>query len=174
MKHKRTLYCSGIVWLCIMVCSYHANSQSQEKIYSVTMLNFARGMEWPQSSHETFVIGVLGYPPLAAELKLAASNSKIGNRKIVIKEYASAEEIDICQMIFVPAFKSRSFSNVLEKTQNDPTLIVCNKADYATKGAGVNLVLLEGKLRYEINSTAIEKRGIKVSSNVKKFGIPVN
>jgi hypothetical protein len=174
MRHGRILCIGHIVLFGILAVASSGYCQSQEKIYSVTMLNFARGMEWPTSSHENFVIGVLSYPPLAAELKQAASNSKIGNRKIVIKEYASPEEIEACHMIFVPAFKSRSFVNVLTKTENDPTLIVSNKTDYARKGAGINLVLIEGKLRYEINSLSIEKRGIKVSSNIKKFGISVN
>jgi hypothetical protein len=173
MKHKRILYFIGM-WFYLMIHAQYTYSQSQEKIYSATMLNFARGMEWPHSSQKEFIIGVLAYPPLAAELKLASSNSKVGNRKIVIKEYTSPDEIDGCHMIFVPSFKSKAFNNVLSKTVNDPTLIVCNKTDYASKGAGVNLVLLEGRLRYEINSSSIEKRGIKISSNVKKFGIAVN
>lgn len=174
MISKNKLSATFLLAIPILFWVLPAFGQSQEKIYSVTMLNFARGMEWPRSSQDHFIIGVLGYPPLAAELKLTASNAKVGNRKILVREYASADEIKACDMLFIPAFKSRSFDNVLERIKDEPILIVSNKTDFARKGAGINLLLLEGKLKYEINSGSIEKRGIKISSNVKKFGIEIN
>jgi hypothetical protein len=46
-------------------------------------------------------------------------------------------------------------------------LIVSNKADVARKGGGISFILINGKLSYEINVKAIEKRGMKVSSALK-------
>lgn len=148
--------------------------QSQDKLYSIMMLNFARGMQWPGSHSDNFVIGVLGYPPLTAELLQTASTLKAGTRKIIIKEYASVDDIDACDMIFIPAFKGRSFDSVLEKIAGKPTLVVSNKMGLAKKGAGVNFLYVEGKLKYEINCRSIEERGIRVSSKVKSLGIVVN
>jgi hypothetical protein len=149
-------------------------AQSQEKVYSVMMLNFARGMQWPGSPSRNFVIGVLSYPPLTAELNQTISSARVGNRKIEIREYASADEVGVCDMIFVPAFKARSFDNVLEKIANGPILVVSNKMDLAKKGAGVNFIYVDGKLKYEINCRSIEQRGIRISANVKSLGIVVD
>jgi hypothetical protein len=151
------------------------NAQSQEKIYSSLILNFARGIQWPSvSSSEKFTIGILEYPPLAAELNAMVSSAKIGGRKIDIKEFASAEDIENCNMVFIPAYKARQFPSVITQLGTDPTLIITNKMDYAKKGAGVNFVLVDGKLKYEINCRAIEKRGMKISANVKGMGIVVD
>lgn len=139
------------------------------------ILNFSKGMLWPGHASATpFVIGVFEYPPLAAELNGIASSAKIGTRKIEIREYSNPEDISECNVLFIPAYKTRKIEEVLRVIGKDPTLIITNKMDYARRGAGINFLLVEGKLKYEINCRAIEKRGIKISSNVKKLGIMVN
>jgi hypothetical protein len=149
-----------------------AAAQSQEKIYSVYMVNFVKGIQWPETDSK-FVIGILAYPPLAAELNQAFSTAKIKNHTIEIREYTSVEEIERCQMIFIPAFKARSFDKLITKVGATPTLIVSNKMDMAKKGAGINFTLVDGKPKYEINCKTIEKRGMKISTTVKGMGILV-
>ncbi|MBT1698516.1 DUF4154 domain-containing protein [Fulvivirgaceae bacterium PWU4] len=138
------------------------------------MLNFARGIQWPETKNNgNFVIGVLEYPPLAAELGTATASAKIGNQKIEVKEIQRPEEVGGCHILFIPAYKARALAAVLEKIGVQPTLIITNKMDYARKGSGVNFLLVEGKLKYEINCGSIERRGMKISANVKRMGIIV-
>lgn len=146
-------------------------AQSQEKIYAVFMQTFVKGIHWPEVSSGKFVIGVLAYPPLAAELNQTFSTTKIKNHSIEIREYTSVEEIEGCQMIFIPSFKTRSFDKLLTKIGSRPTLIISNKMDMAKKGAGVNFILVDGKPKYEINCKTIEKRGMKISTNIRGMGI---
>jgi hypothetical protein len=170
---KRLLFILSISTILISHC-LSAAAQSQEKIYSVFILNFVKGIQWPENTPNKFIIGVLGYPPLAAELSQTFSASKIKNHIIEIREYSSVEEIDGCQIIFIPSFKARSFDKLLSKVNTRPVLIVSNKMDMAKKGAGANFVLIEGKPKYEINCKAIEKRGMKISTSVKGGGILVD
>ena len=173
---SRTFYYAVSLSITLLLCA-QANSclgQSQEKAYAIFMLNFARSIQWPAASYETFTIGVLSYPPLVAELNQVFTSTKLGNRKVEIREFINAEEIDKCEMLFVPAFKARTFENVLTKVENHSTLSLTNKPDMAKKGAGVNFVFIEGKLKYEINCRTIEKRGMKIPSNIKGQGILVD
>ncbi len=151
-----------------------ASAQSQEKVYSALILNFARGIQWPSASPDKdFVVGILGYEPLADELNALSEKIKVGNRKISVKEFFAADEVSNCQILFIPAFKARLLQPILEKLGLQPILIITNKPDSALKGSGVNLIFVEGKLRYEINCKSIEKRGMKISANVKGMGIVV-
>lgn len=171
MSTRRFFY--SILFITFTLSSNFCFGQSQEKAYAIFMLSFARGIQWPESSYGTFTIGVLAYPPLVAELNQVFNSTKLGNRKVEIREYTSADEIDKCQMLFIPAFKTRSFENILTKVGTQPTLIFTNKVDMAKKGAGVNFVFAEGKLKYEINCKTIEKRGMKIPANIKGLGILV-
>jgi YfiR/HmsC-like len=152
-----------------------ALAQSQEKVYALMIVSFAKGIQWPDfPANQKFIIGVLGYPPLAAELSASTAASKIGNRSVEIKEYSQVEEISNCQILFVPAYKARQLTQLLSKLGKSPVLIVTNKPDLIQKGSDINFVLNEGKLRYELNSRAIESRGMKISAAVKGRGILVD
>jgi hypothetical protein len=159
----------------MVMLSVGATAQSQEKNYATFILNFSRGIVWPSSNDtKNFVIGVLEYPPLAAELTGATSNIKIGNRKIEVKELNSVDEVQGCNIVFIPAFKAKVLANILTEVESKPVLIVTNKFDLARKGSGVNFTLVGGKLQYEINCKAIEARGLKISAGIKGMGIEVN
>jgi hypothetical protein len=147
-----------------------AQAQSQEKIYSLLIMNFAKGIQWPNTAGK-FVIGVLEYPPLVAELKSSMSNASINGKRVEIREFDRAENIEGCQILFIPAYKSKNLPAVLNKFPTEPTLIVSNKMDFARQGGGINFLLKDGKLKYEINCKSIEKRGMRISSNVKGMGI---
>ncbi|HEY0656431.1 MAG TPA: YfiR family protein [Chryseosolibacter sp.] len=138
------------------------------------MMNFAKGMQWPASASKgNFIIGILEYPPLASELQSVSGKLKLGNRKVEIREFETPDAISECHILFIPAYKAKRLPDVLAKIGNFATLVVTNKIDYAKKGAGINFVLIGGKLKYEINSKAIEKRGVKISSDLKGMGILV-
>src|SRR5688572_10921873 len=81
----------------LIFCAAFNNPQSQEKVYTLLMLNFARGIQWPESQQsENFIIGVFEYPPLAAELSKATSAIKVSNKKIEIREFTKTEDITGC------------------------------------------------------------------------------
>lgn len=163
------------IGLLLLVVANPGNAQSQEKVYSHLILNLSRGIVWPgTASTEKFVIGVLEYGPLASELENIAVNSKIGSRRLEIKELASVEDVEGCNILFIPAYKAKALTGVLSRLGTYPTLIITNKMDMAKKGSGVNFLLVDGKLKYEINCKAIEQRGMKISSSIKGMGIVVN
>jgi hypothetical protein len=147
-------------------------AQSQEKVYSLMILNFAKTINWPTTGTEgKFIIGVLEYPPLAAELRATAQTSRINGKMIEIRELTSPEESRGCQILFLPAYKAKWLPRIIESIPVQPTLIVSNKSDVARNGGGINFTLVNGKLNYEINCKAIEKRGMKISTVLKSNGI---
>jgi hypothetical protein len=163
-----------ITLIAIGLLSIESMAQSQEKIYSALILNFARGIQWPiLRPTEDFVVGVLGYEPLAEELNTQVDKIKVGNKKIIVREYSTTDEVKECQILFIPAYKGRLLQPILEKIGGQPILVITNKTDSALKGSGINLVLVGGKLRYQINCRSIERRGMKISANVKGMGIVV-
>lgn len=148
------------------------NAQSQEKIYTSMILNFARGIQWPSFiADDKFVIGVFEYPPLANELNIATEVAKISGKKVEVREFAYAEDVTDCHVIFIPAYKAKQVPKVLASLGKKPTLIVTNKPQLAKTTGGINLVLVNGKLQYEINCKSLEEKGMKISSALKSMGI---
>ena len=168
------IFSSGFFLLLVML-PWRADCQSQEKTYATLILNFARGVQWPgNSSKEKFTIGVLEYPPLASELNTAAKTARVGAKKIEVLELSAVDDITKLDILFIPAYKAKALAPALERLGTDPTLVITNKIDLAKKGSGVNFVLVNGKLKYELNTRTIEARGMKISANIKGMGIIVN
>jgi hypothetical protein len=158
----------------ILISALPAIPQSQEKIYSTLILNFSKGIEWPTTQSNEFVIGVFEYDPLAMELKTMSTSMKAGSKKIVVKTLTAVDDAASCNVLFVPAYKSKLMPALLQKIGKSPTLIITNKVNMARNGSGVNFILVNGKLQYEINCKAIESRGLKVSAGIKSLGIVVD
>jgi hypothetical protein len=154
-------------------CAF-VKAQSQEKMYSTVMLNFAKGIEWPQNKDsESFVIGVYEYPPLATELRSLGGALKAGKKKIEVRDLTSPDQASLCNILFVPAYKIKLLPSILKTVGDAPTLIITNKFEMAKKGSGVNFLLVNGKLQYEINCKSIENRGMKIPASIKGLGIIV-
>lgn len=146
-----------------------------EKFKALFMYNFTKYIEWPSSTRNgDFVIGILGSSPLTAELKTIAGKQKVGSQSIVVKVFETVDEIQNCQILFIPAAKSTMIGSVLTKTSGLNTLIVSEKEGMASQGAGINYVSDGSKLKYEICKSNIQKHGLTVSSSLLSLGIEVN
>jgi hypothetical protein len=152
-----------------------AQAQSQEKIYSTLILNVAKGIQWPEGYADTeLVIGVVEYGPLEDELKTIASAIRLGGKTIQVRHVSGTEDLSDCDVVFLPAFKAKTLPRYLTYAPTAPILFITNKTDLAKQGSGINFILVQGKMKYEINCKAIEARGMKISAAIKGMGIVVN
>lgn len=148
--------------------------QSQEKAYALLIMNFAKNIQWPsQHIGTTFTIGVMGYPPLISEMQILSQAKLIGGKQIILKEINSPADAVDCEILFVPAFKSKKLPEILRTIGTSSTLIVTN-AFQLNPGSGINFLLKDGKLAFQISSKTIEARGLKVPLSIKNMGTVVN
>jgi hypothetical protein len=168
----KTCFALLLVSLCGKITS--TSGQGVEKVYSVFILNFARTIQWPaEKATGDFTIGILNSPKVADELRAIAATKNIGTQKIKIKEYTNADQVEGCHILFLPSLKASLFSSVVTKIAAAPTLIVTDTEGLASRGGGINFLTVDNKMKFELNSDAIEKRGLKVPASLKTLGIPV-
>ena len=173
-KVAYSIILQAVITILILISnSLPGKAQSQEKSYAVLLFNFARGIQWPQNNKDHFVIGILGYPPLASELKEFIFQKQVWNKPIRIEELSSPQEIKACDILFIPFFKGKLLPEILEKLGNSSTLIVTNNSTLLKQGCGISFTLKEGKVQYEMNLSLIETRGLRVSNSVRGMGLIV-
>ncbi len=161
------LYLGFIGWISI----YAQN----EKFKALFMYNFTKYIEWPAIQRQgDFIIGVLGNTALTKELETIAGKQKVGTQNIVVKTFATVDEIDNCSILFIPAGKSSQISLVVSKLGSKSVLIITDKDGLARQGACINYVMDGDKLKYEVNKSNIEKKGLTVSNSLLALGIVVS
>ncbi|MDI1305958.1 MAG: YfiR family protein, partial [bacterium] len=78
-----------------------------------------------------------------------------------------------CNILFVPYNCTVPIETILAKFSGKAVLIVTEQNGYGKKGAHMNFVLVDSKLKFEVNLKAINKAGIGISSFLLQHAIIV-
>jgi hypothetical protein len=112
----------------------------------------------------------LGGSSLKAELeKRFETKPFINDKRVVVKEFKSTEQISSCQILIIPSLQSNKFEDALAKVNGKHTLIITDKDGMGRKGSAVNFIKVNGKLRFELNKSALQKNNILASSEIESF-----
>ncbi|AHM60633.1 hypothetical protein D770_11880 [Flammeovirgaceae bacterium 311] len=141
--------------------------------HTVFVYNFTRYIEWPSAGNET-VIGIQGgdKDALMAFEKMAQSKS-MGDRKYTVKVISKPEDAAACHVIFIPDKESDKVGAYSQMYSSAPKLIVTERNGLVKKGSMINFVIVDGKMRFELNQEAMDKTGLKVSSQLLSLAIVV-
>lgn len=171
----------SIVFLFTLVTAIvYGQSQPQTEAEELNLkaafiYNFTRFIEWDDDIFPTdFVIGIVGNSMIDEPLEEIAQSHKAGNKQIKIKRYNSLDEIEKCNILFISKNLKISLIDILAKKDLKKTLIISEKVNYAQQGTGINFVIVDKKLKFEVNKKAIADAGLKVSSQLLKLAIIVD
>ena len=145
----------------------------KEKYQSIFIYNFSKYVKWPSDQGGKFVIGVLGNSPILKNLQDMAESKKVNGMSIEVKKIQTAESMKDCNILYITSGESNKIDEVVTATQNLPVLIVTDKPGLAIKGAAINFVEIDGKIKFELNQKNVEDRGMKVSSSLSSLAIQV-
>lgn len=164
-----------ILLLIFLLGAFNASAQTSEyRYHSLFLYTFTKYIQWPANyQNADFTIGVYGSSPIEEFLQELSVNKTVGTQKIIIKKFNKVSEISKCHMIFIPASKSEDFDEVLQAVNGQSTLLVTEKAGLGKKGSGINFVMIDGKVKFELNKAATEKSNLKVSADLSKLAIEV-
>ncbi|MCU0430459.1 MAG: YfiR family protein [Cytophagaceae bacterium] len=158
---------------CFLLCGA-GNAQLNYKLHSIFIYKFTQYIEWPdKTSGGDFVIGVLGNSPIQPELNALAAAKKVGTRPIVIKKIQAGDDVSACHILFVASDQNSSLSGISSKTSGKPLLIISEMVNGAKQGASINLIMVDEKMKFEMNKKILERQGLKVSTDLVKLAIQV-
>jgi hypothetical protein len=119
------------------------------------------------------VLGVLGRDPIVEVLERAVSGKTIGNRAIRVKQFASIEQIDHCDILFVAQSEASQLPAVLSAISGRPILTVSDKERFSNEGGMIEFLLVDDTVRFAINNEAAEKAGLKLASELLRVAYSV-
>lgn len=164
-----------VVLLLLFIAAAPFVHAQQELFKSLFIYNFTKNIEWPSDYKSgEFVISVVGQDGVAAELSKLAKTKKVGAQSISVKKVSSISEVQKSHIIFVSSTKSSSLATVVDSYKSSPTLIVSDQGGGCRTGAGINFVLVDGKIKFEISPSQITSQGLHVSPKLSNLGIVIN
>jgi hypothetical protein len=160
------------LFLCSMPVVFSQNSILKEQ--SIFIYNFTKEIEWPLDYRQgDFIIQVYGSTGLFNELIAYTNSKKVITQTIFVKKIEKFEEIDRCHVLFIGTDKASELGSLIRKISNNKILIITDKKEGILYGAGISLVIRNGRLNYEISTDNISKMGLKYSQNLVDMAVDI-
>ena len=142
---------------------------------AVFIYNFIDYVKWPEVTKTgPFRIAVVGNKDLATTLETIAQKRAAGDRELVVTAQPAVEDsLPPCHILFLSASEEDDLDHVKAQTAGRHILTVGDTPGFARKGVAINFVLVDGKLKFEINLEALAHVDLSLSSQLLKLGILV-
>ena len=159
----------AILLFVIMVVGFSGvRAQSQiDEAKAKFIYNFTKFFDWPERDKSgDFVIGVLSNASLYHEVDQFTEGKKVILQDITVKKFRKAEEVTDCHILYVSERRTDDIPQVKEKI-GENTLLISDDNEGIVKGAALNFLLLDNRLKYEFAASNAMSQGLKFSSRIR-------
>jgi hypothetical protein len=155
----------GVAQLC------NAAAAPEYRVKAAFIYKFATYIRWPASvgveANTPFVIGVIGQDPFGPSLSDVVRGQRVQGRVILIRNVGRLEEALRCDLLFVSSSERGKLQQLFVALRGAPVLTIGDMDQFAEQGGMIGLVTTEDNhIRFDINKAAIERAGLKASSQL--------
>lgn len=160
-------------------CAHSEESVPREYVLkSSIILKFFEFVKWPEerrihNSESQFVFCLVGDNPFGNLFWLAQQEGVFKGR-LVVRNVSLNSDLNPCHMAYISKSGDGQLEDILRRTEDKPILFVGDTLGYAERGVGINFVVINNRIRFKINRKAVERRDIKISSELLHLAIIVN
>jgi hypothetical protein len=166
------------VFILISITGFCQQSQTQAREYDLKaayIYNITKFIYWESiPPGNEFIIGVLGPSPIYAPLTNVVKGKTVNNKKIVVRQYNSVEELKNCSLLFIPKDTTIPLEKILSRANSEKILTISEKEGSGRMGAAINFINVNNKLKFEVNLRTLESIGLKASAQFLKLTIIID
>lgn len=160
----------SIIFITFLVIPITSVAQ-EENIISLSIYNFTRYIDWPATQSSEFIIDIIGHKSVYDKLKEMTQGRKIGTLNITLRYLESVNQITQSQILFVGFWQSKDLAKAIEKVGYASTLIITEKEGLIDAGAGINFIIRNNVIKFEIKKANIVKYGLKVGDELERLAL---
>lgn len=147
-------------------------------VKAVFLFNFAQFIDWPESTlfdtNTAFVIGVLGEDPFGAILDETVRGESIRGRPLTVRRFRKPEDAPGCHLVFVCRSEKGRIADTVRRLGGQGILTVGDVESFGRLGGMITFKMVKGRVQFEINVTAAEKEGFRLSAKLLRVAQVVN
>jgi hypothetical protein len=166
----RLMLWGAALLLCQMSGADPPPSAGEYQVKSVYVFNLTRFVEWPESTFEParcpFIVGVIGENPFGQSLEETLRRENVRGHPLVIQLLKSGDLPGNCQILFICRSEAKNLESLLKQVEGRAILTVSDLDGCAARGVMVNLPVVQGSVKIEINRAQAELSQLKMSSKL--------
>jgi hypothetical protein len=151
-----------------LLASPAAGQQPQEaEVKAAFLYKFPAFVEWPAPARpdSPFIIALYGATEIAEDLARFAQGRDVQGHPIQVRILKEGEPPAGAQMVFVGRESARLVS-IARSLAGTPVLIVSEAPGALEQGSMINLVVSDGRVRFEVAPQTAERNGLRISSRL--------
>lgn len=168
--------CAGVLSLCSGGAMAAADSETiaitEYELKAAFLINFIKFIHWPDdrvcTTGKELIICIAGEDPFGESIYKARGKT-IRGRPLVIENAVDHAGITACHLLFIPATEKDRMPNLVKAVEGHPVLTVSEMEDFALHGGMINFIIVDNKIRFEINPDAAARAGIEISAQLLKL-----
>ena len=150
---------------------------TEYQLKAASLYKLTKYINWPAtnfaSANAPIVIGIVGDDPFGKTLDILVKDEIVNGRPLVIRRLNPGDDLQSCQMLFICRNEKEQLPALLQKLKGGHVLTVGDDSGFLDQGGMVNLVLVQEKVKMEINVTAAEEAGLQISSKLLTLAVRV-
>jgi hypothetical protein len=168
-----TLLAGCIAFACFQDARAQDSEYSEVSVKAAYLVHFLGYVEWasvkPQA--DVLTIGVIGNRDVAAELQRILPGRSVAGRSLRVRELGASDDFSAVNILYVGSSQSANLPAYAARARQQHILLVSDTELGLEKGATINFVNQDRRIRFEISLRAAEETGIKLSSRLLSAAI---
>jgi hypothetical protein len=152
----------SLVCLLLSTLIQHQANAQLDKYQALFITKFIGYINWTGKS-SNLTIGVVGDSPVLQELESAL---KKRGKKNILKKISNVDAVSDYNVIFIPDGQVKLFDEIQQHTAGKPVILITETMELADQGSVITFYMENDKLRFIVNKTAAESRGLSISKEL--------
>jgi hypothetical protein len=148
----------------------NAGAASERGVKAAFVYKFLGYIEWPATafarSDVPIVVGVAGGEELASELAEIVRGRAAGNRPVEVRRLRAGDALAGVNVLVISAAERGRAAQLVRAAHARGILTITETEDGLEQGSVINLVIVDGRVRFEVSLEAAERVGVKLSSRL--------
>lgn len=150
-----------------------AAANSEDQVKAAFLFNFARYVEWPEAAFEDATAAIrlclLSDAAFQQVLSETVSGRSVGRRPVGVETIASLDAAGGCHLLFLDDSAPAEGVAVASRLGELAVFTISDRGGFAAGGGIANFILVDQKVRFEINPSAARRAGLKISSSLLRL-----
>lgn len=150
-----------------------AAAEAADQVKAAFLFNFARYVEWPASAFAgasaPIRLCLIAERDFEAVVDATVSGRRVGERPVQVEGIHGLAAAKGCHLLFLGEASGPSAPVVVEQLGALAIFTISDAPGFAAEGGIANFILVDSKIRFEINPSAARRAGLKISSSLLRL-----
>lgn len=146
-------------------------SQSKDEVYAGILLHVIKYVEWADVNPKVIKIGIVNNPKLVDALNKIVEKKNIRFKNVGVTKLTGVDSTGDLNVIFLAKKQANLCSRVNAVACKKKILVITEMKNRELVCPSINFFEENGKIKFELYVSVVDKCGLLISDQLKKFAI---